>query len=70
MQFRGDVDGDGKITIMDAQILFMYKSSELSLTDDELSRADSDGDGEATLADALLMIKHIAGLYLIDEVIT
>ena len=70
MQFKGDIDNDGKITTMDAQILFMYKTGELSLTDDELSRADSDGDGSVAIADALLITKHIAGLYLIDEVIT
>lgn len=69
MQFKGDIDNDGRITSMDASILFQYKSGALTLTDEEINRADVDNDGSATLADALTIFKHISGEILIDEVI-
>ena len=69
MQFKGDIDNDGRITSMDASSLFQYKSGALALTDAELARADCDNDGAVALADALKIFKHISGESLIDEVI-
>lgn len=69
MQFIGDVDNDGKITEIDAILIFYHVSGELSLSDEELKRADTDGDGSVALSDALKIYKHITGEILIDEVI-
>lgn len=69
MQFKGDIDGDGKITTMDIEIGFMYKSGGVTLTDEEILRGDVANSGDITLADILKMTKHIAGKELIDEVI-
>lgn len=69
MQFLGDVDNDGKITEIDALLIFHHKAGEITLSDEELLRADADGDGSASIADALKILKHITGEALIDEVI-
>lgn len=69
MQFKGDIDGDGKLTSMDVEIVFMYKTSEVNLTEGEITRGDVDNSGGITLADARKILKHITGIELIDEVI-
>lgn len=68
-QLRGDVNNDGKLSIIDMLTIFRYKSDEITLNSEELARADTDNDGSVTLADALMIQKHIIGEYLIDEVI-
>lgn len=69
MQFIGDIDNDGKITQIDALLIFSHKSGEITLSAEELLRADADGNGKVELADALRILKHITGEILIDEVI-
>ena len=68
-QLKGDINNDGKISIIDMLLIFMYKSTEISLGPDELQRADTDNDGSVTLADALAIQKHIEGIDIIDGVI-
>lgn len=68
-QLRGDVNNDGKISIIDMLLIFEYKSGAFSLEPDELQRADTDNDGSITLADALAIQKHIEGRDIIDGVI-
>ena len=68
-QIRGDVNNDGKLSVIDMLTIFRYKSGEISLSSDELARADTDGDGSVTLADALAIRKHITGEFIIDGVI-
>ena len=68
-QLRGDVNNDGKLSIIDMLAIFMYKSGEISLNSDELQRADTDNNGSVELVDALMIQKHITGEYLIDGVI-
>ena len=74
-QLKGDINNDGKISIIDMLTIFMYKSGaipetgENSLNPDELQRADVDNDGDVTLADALAIQKHIEGRDIIDGVI-
>lgn len=68
-QLRGDINNDGKLSIIDMLTIFRYKSGEISLTEEELTRADADGDGTVTISDALLIRKHITGEFIIDGVI-
>ena len=68
-QLRGDVNNDGKLSIIDMLLIFMYKSTEISLSSDELQRADTDNDGSVTIADALAIQRHIEGRDIIDGVI-
>lgn len=68
-QLRGDVNNDGRLSIIDMLLIFMYKSTEITLGPDELQRADTDNDGSVTLADALMIQRHIQGEAIIDGVI-
>lgn len=69
MQFKGDIDGDGKITTMDVEIGMMYKSENITLTEEEIVRGDVDNSGDIMLADVRKILRHITGQDLIDEVI-
>lgn len=68
-QLRGDINNDGKLSIIDMLTIFRYKSGEIELDEQELARADVNGDGSVTLIDARSILRHIAGEELIDEVI-
>lgn len=68
-QLRGDINNDGKISIIDMLTIFRYKSGEITLNAEELQRADTDNNGAVEIADALMIQKHITGEYLIDGVI-
>ena len=68
-QLRGDVNNDGKLSIIDMLLIFMYKSGAISLNSDELQRADTDNNGSVEIADALMIHDHITGKALIDGVI-
>lgn len=67
MEIRGDIDNDGRLTVIDMLLIFKYKSGEVKLTNAELQRADADNDGSVSNADALAIQKHIKGETLIDE---
>lgn len=67
-QLRGDVNNDGKLSIIDMLTIFRYKADEVTLNAGERKRADTDNDGSITLADALAIQKHITGEYIIDGV--
>ena len=66
MNFRGDVDNDGRLTVIDMLLIFKYKSDAIKLTPAELQRADTNNDGSVAIADALAIQKHIKGETLID----
>ena len=68
-QLIGDINNDGKLSIIDMLLIFMYKSGEISLNSDELQRADTDKNGSVELADALKIEDHITGEAIIDGVI-
>ena len=48
----GDVDEDGKVTILDARMAWEYAQNEITLTQLQILAADVDGDGQVTRADA------------------
>ena len=58
----GDVDLDGKISVMDATAIQLYKAMMLELTDEQLSNADVDYDGQVSIMDATKIQMFIAQL--------
>ena len=54
----GDADGDGEITLLDANLLNQFLS-DWEVTLDEVA-ADADGDGEITLLDANLLNQFLS----------
>ena len=69
-QLKGDINNDGKITIVDATIcLSIIATESIDFTEQEKARADVDNDGRVSLKDARAILRHIAGIELIDEVI-
>lgn len=55
---KGDLDGDGAVTVSDA-LRALRMAAKLAEADDA---ADVDGDGEVTVADALLILRAAVGL--------
>ncbi len=69
MQFKGDIDNDGKINMLDAILSLKAVSEEIALDEEATSRGDVNNDGKVSLIDTRAIIKHICGTELIDEVI-
>ena len=57
----GDVDGDGSITVKDAQMLLMAINDLLNLNADEFVRADIDKNGKLEAFEALRILDYISG---------
>ena len=57
----GDVDGDGVITVKDAQMLLMAKNDLLNLTEEQFLRADINGDGELSAVEAMRILDYVSG---------
>lgn len=57
----GDVDGDGSITVKDAQMLLMAINDLLNLKADEFARADIDRNGKLEAFEALRILDYISG---------
>ena len=57
----GDVDGDGVITVKDAQMLLMAINDLYNLTEEEFMRADVDGNGVLQAFEALRILDYISG---------
>ncbi|MBR2715260.1 MAG: dockerin type I repeat-containing protein [Ruminococcus sp.] len=58
----GDVDFDGRVTIMDATFIQMHLAEIISFSDAQLSVADFDLDNEVTILDATDIQMTLAGL--------
>ena len=58
---RGDVNGDGKISNLDALMLLQAINDLLNLTAEQFARADLNGDGELTAAEALRILHYVSG---------
>ena len=57
----GDLDGNGRITENDVQLLGRYLIGEISLSEEQLRRADVKGDGIVNVGDLLLIGQYLAG---------
>ena len=58
----GDVNGDGKISVLDATLIQKYISGLVTFSDTQKAAADVNGDGSVSVIDATLIQKYIAGL--------
>ena len=52
---QGDVDGDGRITLSDGDLVYAYHNAACMLTQEQLARADMNGDGKANALDAAMI---------------
>ncbi|MGN0450237.1 MAG: dockerin type I repeat-containing protein [Ruminococcus sp.] len=58
----GDVNGDGKISVLDATLVQKYLAGLVTLSDTQKAAADVNGDGGVSVLDATQIQKYIAGL--------
>ena len=58
---QGDVDGDGKVTAADGDLVYAYHNAECALTPAQLSRADFNGDGKVNALDAAMIYAAVNG---------
>lgn len=54
---RGDVNGDGEATNLDAALILRYDAGLIDIPDDRLKAADYNGDGTVNHADAYQILK-------------
>jgi len=61
----GDIDGDGSVTLKDAEYLAKYVAgiSGYTLTEDQKRRANVTGDGKITAVNAMLIAKYANHVY-------
>ena len=57
----GDVDGDGKISALDALLLLQHINDLVNLTAEQFERADLNGDGNLTASEALRILQYVSG---------
>lgn len=67
---RGDVDGDGDVTVADARLALRAAVKLEALTGSALLAADADGSDGVTVADARSILRVAVGLDSFDVVIT
>ena len=58
---KGDVDGDGTVTVKDALMLMQCLNGDLILEDDQFKRADLNGDGTLHAMEALRILQYVNG---------
>ncbi len=58
----GDVDGDGKVTILDATTIQLYIAKKITIEEDKLALAEVDFDNKLTVMDATTIQFFVAGL--------
>ena len=57
----GDVNGDGKVDIVDALMALQASAEKIELTEEQTTLADIDADGTVSAADALMILKVATG---------
>ena len=57
---KGDVNGDGKVDIADAMLVFYHVAQKERLTAAALDAADIDGNGDVDIADAMTVFYSVA----------
>ena len=58
---EGDLDGDGKVSAIDSNILRRIVSGQIQATDDQMLAGDIDGDTKITGMDSNILKRRIAG---------
>ncbi len=59
---RGDIDGDGEVTVKDARYALRQSVGLMELASRPLTAADADKDGSVTVRDARLILRGAVGL--------
>ncbi|MBR5769786.1 MAG: dockerin type I repeat-containing protein, partial [Clostridia bacterium] len=59
---KGDMDGDGEITVADALKALRIAAKLVQPTEEDIALGDVDNDGEITVADALKILRVAAKL--------
>lgn len=59
---RGDVNLDGKVSLLDAKYLLQYIADMRTLSQSAMVNADADGDGDINLTDAKYILEAVAGM--------
>lgn len=62
---KGDADGDGEVSIIDATVIQRYNASIISAYDFYKPLGDVDGDSDVTVIDATMIQRKEAGMYTI-----
>lgn len=57
----GDVDGDGRISVLDALLVLQARNDLVNLNQEQFARADLDGNGELTAYEALRILQYANG---------
>lgn len=59
---KGDVNGDGKVSSLDAAQVLKYDAGMISLSKEQKERADINGDGKVNSLDAAQILREDAGI--------
>ena len=59
--YLGDVNGDGKVTYVDAALVYAHFNGKHTLPAERLAAADVNGDGKVTYVDAALIYARFNG---------
>ena len=59
---RGDVNGDGKVSMMDLLVLRKYLAGITELTETQMKAADVNNDGKVSMMDVLWLRQYLSGL--------
>ena len=65
---RGDVNLDGKVSLLDAKYLLQYIADMRTLSQNAIVNADADGDGDIDLTDAKYILEAVAGIRKLSDV--
>jgi len=65
---RGDINLDGKVSLLDAKYLLQYLADMRTLSQNALDNADANGDGEVSLTDAKYILEAVAGIRKLSDV--
>ena len=69
-RMMGDVDGDGKLTDADKQLIFDFNSENVNLDAVQRAIADLDKDGSVTTSDALRLMQIMEGKLKVGSIVT
>ena len=59
---KGDGNGDGQVTAMDARLALRYVAGLETLTNEQIRTLDLDGNAKLTAIDARMILREVAGL--------
>lgn len=58
----GDLNADGKITVVDAKLVLKHVAGTQELDSSQLRMSDVNSDGRTTVADAKVILRVVAGI--------